>query len=116
MIFIIVFFNDTAHTEIYTYCHTLSLHDALPIFLLVERAQRRRHLREVVELEAHVAGMAGGGGPEVGVLQRMGDGAVAAGGLAEHAAPPGAAAAEALLDQRHQIGRASCRERVCQYV
>src|SRR3546814_5851664 len=36
--------------------------------LLVERAQRRRHLREVAELEAHVAGMAGGGGPEVGVL------------------------------------------------
>src|SRR3546814_18414879 len=26
------FFNDTATTEIYTYCHTLSLHDALPIF------------------------------------------------------------------------------------
>src|SRR3546814_11531466 len=27
------FFNDTAPTEIYTYAHTLSLHDALPIFL-----------------------------------------------------------------------------------
>src|SRR3546814_12127620 len=26
------FFNDTATTEIYTYWHTLSLHDALPIF------------------------------------------------------------------------------------
>src|SRR3546814_7078850 len=26
-----VFFNDTATTEIYTYLHTLSLHDALPI-------------------------------------------------------------------------------------
>src|SRR3546814_11613531 len=25
------FFDDTATTEIYTYCHTLSLHDALPI-------------------------------------------------------------------------------------
>src|SRR3546814_7509742 len=25
------FFNDTATTEIYTYCHTLSLQDALPI-------------------------------------------------------------------------------------
>src|SRR3546814_12583512 len=25
------FFNDTSTTEIYTYCHTLSLHDALPI-------------------------------------------------------------------------------------
>src|SRR3546814_10273418 len=27
------FFNDTATTEIYTYGHTLSLHDALPIFM-----------------------------------------------------------------------------------
>src|SRR3546814_11932158 len=27
------FFNDTATTEIYTYLHTLSLHDALPIYL-----------------------------------------------------------------------------------
>src|SRR3546814_18199270 len=26
------FFNDTATTEIYTDCHTLALHDALPIF------------------------------------------------------------------------------------
>src|SRR3546814_11631044 len=26
------FFNDTATPGIYTYCHTLSLHDALPIF------------------------------------------------------------------------------------
>src|SRR3546814_16329994 len=26
------FFNDTATTDIYTYLHTLSLHDALPIF------------------------------------------------------------------------------------
>src|SRR3546814_20712180 len=27
------FFNDTATTEIYTYLHTLSLHDVLPIFV-----------------------------------------------------------------------------------
>src|SRR3546814_14748620 len=27
-----LFFNDTATTEIYTYGHTLSLHDALPIY------------------------------------------------------------------------------------
>src|SRR3546814_13001635 len=27
----VFFFNDTATTEIYTYLHTLSLHDALPI-------------------------------------------------------------------------------------
>src|SRR3546814_7155903 len=30
-VFILCFFNYTATTEIYTYLHTLSLHDALPI-------------------------------------------------------------------------------------
>src|SRR3546814_7205724 len=30
------FFNDTATTVIYTYCHTLSLHDALPIYILLD--------------------------------------------------------------------------------
>src|SRR3546814_20364252 len=30
------FFNDTATTEISTYCHTLSLHDALPISRLAQ--------------------------------------------------------------------------------
>src|SRR3546814_12771913 len=29
----VFFFNDTATTEIYTYLHTLSLHDALPIYI-----------------------------------------------------------------------------------
>src|SRR3546814_2091649 len=32
--YLFCFFNDTATTEIYTYCHTLSLHDALPISLM----------------------------------------------------------------------------------
>src|SRR3546814_15975475 len=31
--FMFFFFNDTATTEIYTYLHTLSLHDALPIWI-----------------------------------------------------------------------------------
>src|SRR3546814_16448991 len=31
VIYFCFFFNDTATTEIYTYGHTLSLHDALPI-------------------------------------------------------------------------------------
>src|SRR3546814_13062727 len=34
MVYICFFFNDTATTEIYTYLHTLSLHDALPILSL----------------------------------------------------------------------------------
>src|SRR3546814_8980420 len=31
-VLLVFFFNDTATTEIYTYSHTLSLHDALPIW------------------------------------------------------------------------------------
>src|SRR3546814_11867566 len=31
ILFFFLFINDTATTEIYTYLHTLSLHDALPI-------------------------------------------------------------------------------------
>src|SRR3546814_16190203 len=31
-LYLIFLFNDTATTEIYTYGHTLSLHDALPIY------------------------------------------------------------------------------------
>src|SRR3546814_1065012 len=33
------FFNDTATTEIYTYCHPPSLHDALPISLAAPPAR-----------------------------------------------------------------------------
>src|SRR3546814_8600359 len=36
-----LFFNDTATTEIYTYCHTLSLHDALPILVHFAVGERR---------------------------------------------------------------------------
>src|SRR3546814_16393253 len=36
-LFSFFFFNATATTETYTYCHTLSLHDALPI------CQQKRH-------------------------------------------------------------------------
>src|SRR5881396_1334532 len=35
------FFNDTATTEIYTVRNTLSLHDALPILVLVVGPQRK---------------------------------------------------------------------------
>src|SRR3546814_20656444 len=41
------FFNDTATTEIYTYLHTLSLHDALPISLAAAAGMDLRlHYRE----------------------------------------------------------------------
>src|SRR3546814_10335068 len=36
------FVNDTATTEIYTYCHTLSLHDALPICWWSAPRRRKR--------------------------------------------------------------------------
>src|SRR3546814_8674206 len=39
------FFNDTATTEIYTYGHTLSLHDALPISPALPDAGARRRTR-----------------------------------------------------------------------
>ena len=35
-----IFFNDTATTEIYTICYTLSLHDALPIYELSDKLKR----------------------------------------------------------------------------
>src|SRR3546814_9212376 len=38
------FCNDTATTDIYTYCHTLSLHDALPISCTSHRPQPRRNI------------------------------------------------------------------------
>src|SRR3546814_14338619 len=41
------FFNDTATTAIYTYLHTLSLHDALPIFAR-GHILRARHLRAAI--------------------------------------------------------------------
>src|SRR3546814_9658015 len=43
-ILVVLFFNDTAPTEIYTYCHTLALHDALPSYWRPDnRGCRRRH-------------------------------------------------------------------------
>src|SRR3546814_6324161 len=47
-IMFVFFFHDTAPTEIYTYCHTLSLHDALPISRIARAAsapERRDHSR-----------------------------------------------------------------------
>src|SRR3546814_16182923 len=38
-ILLFVFFNDTATTEIYSYGHTLSLHDALPILSPLEEPE-----------------------------------------------------------------------------
>src|SRR3546814_10733940 len=47
----IFFFNGTATTEIYTYLHTLSLHDALPIFQAFARKTMGVDLTEVADVE-----------------------------------------------------------------
>src|SRR3546814_2687031 len=49
------FFNDSATPGIYTYCHTLSLHDALPI-----SAARARIIADGRGSESAVAGHGGG--------------------------------------------------------
>src|SRR5688572_32327642 len=48
--FFFFFFNDTATTEIYT----LSLHDALPIFLSDGQVSRMKHVELVSELMASI--------------------------------------------------------------
>src|SRR3546814_4432191 len=60
------FFNYTASTEIYTYCHTLSLHDALPIseriwpgkdaLQSLEAVERQRHLHPHDGRPGHTSG------------------------------------------------------------
>ena len=66
-------------------------------------AQHRRHVGQVAQLEAHIAGVTGRGRPDVGMAQRVRDRAIPAGTLAEHAAAPGTAAAEAPLDGRQHL-------------
>src|SRR3546814_15848209 len=46
MALVFFFLSDTASTEIYTYCHTLSLHDALPIY----RGTCRGVLRPIIAI------------------------------------------------------------------
>src|SRR3546814_12815543 len=49
-----LFFNDTATTEIYTYVHTLSLHDALPICLARARGADDGDLLAGGDLEVEI--------------------------------------------------------------
>src|SRR3546814_18899835 len=50
------FVNDPANTEIYTYLHTLSLHDALPIcLLLVDRVELMADEEEQEEIRQEIA-------------------------------------------------------------
>src|SRR3546814_13033927 len=45
----IFFLNHPSPTEIYTSCHTLSLHDALPIWLFRQHGYAATGLNELVE-------------------------------------------------------------------
>src|SRR3546814_3280496 len=60
------FFNDTATTEFYTYCHPFSLHDALPICA----QQHRRFGRPGIVVDLRSAYHRGG--PGAGVERRHG--------------------------------------------
>src|SRR3546814_17388041 len=116
----IFFFNDSATTEFYTYLHTLSLHDALSISAFgASHRSAWRGRRAAGGLAArpaagHLLQRGSGddhrpGGKERdfdrGVRARTGGGGQGTDG----GDSPGRSVAS-------EIGRASCRERVCQYV
>src|SRR3546814_17254038 len=65
--FLVVCFNATATTEIYTYGHTLSLHDALPIYSqgISTRWAKRGNLRHVGSRHRMVEGCGRRGGGRV---------------------------------------------------
>src|SRR3546814_15435102 len=99
--------KDTGATEHYTYCHTLPLHAALPISSASGPRQRRPEGDAQVPANGAVASAQLGPSSTLMaglVLAGLGVGAVAT--------------AEALGWEPEvlQIGRASCRERGCQYV
>src|SRR3546814_14517578 len=102
--YLFFFFNDTATTEIYTYGHTLSLHDALPIadprFASDLSDLRRRNPGRSLSQLAQTPGIwrsrrGSSRRPRARPWHRRAD------RKSRHGDP--------------QIGRASCRERVCQY-
>src|SRR3546814_13555166 len=108
---------DTATTEIYTYRHTLSLPDARPISLsgVIEPMLGERHLRTLTIL----------GFPNLtrpGLLDALNHQDFAYRWVTRFLALDKTEAGKTLTRIRRQwfnkrkIGRASCRERVCQYV
>src|SRR3546814_14037615 len=118
------FLKSTATTESYTYCHPLSLPDALSIPDTLEGGVYARLLEK---LEAARAAL---GGRVYDVLGELFEGtplrdllfeAIQYGEQEEVRARlfrqvDGAVDQQHLLELLKQIGRASCRERVCQYV
>src|SRR3546814_13063758 len=101
------FLNATATSDIYTYCHTLALIGAFRIFGGCRRVigDRMRQDRGVRLGMRHVETAA----ERVAQLMMQGDRRR----TQYHACEP---ASVKRLRPRLEIGRASCRERVCQYV
>src|SRR3546814_15797803 len=111
-----LFFNDTSTTEIYTYLHTLSLHAALPISITVNVPRAKVRGFEFDGQINPTTWLRVGGAANFTDAKYTSNLVSVAGG------PPiafdtysdvpklsGAALTET-------FGRASCRERVCQYV
>src|SRR3546814_19637748 len=101
--------KDTSTTEIYTYLHTLSLHDALPIAQEVAARIARTAIIIAIGLFIAVEGVG------AGQIKRRRHGAE---GLVRRNAMRRCYRFKRLrsLTLLIQICRASCRERVCQYV
>src|SRR3546814_19941776 len=120
---ITMFFDTTTTTEIYPYLHTHSHHDSLPICPCSVGCKKLAHaggMRDLLHAQIGRDPLAEFAAPAVDPFSdRYREAALAIEGLgrrqrAVQPAPqqPFAAAPPDL----HQIGRASCRERVCQYV
>src|SRR3546814_20221849 len=101
------FFNEPATTATYTYLHTLSLHDALPISVLAVA------LAGLQSLPAQAADRLPGDatGPRLVPQSRTPETQVIR--LRPGQTPLVTLTADIFY---REIGRASCRERVCQYV
>src|SRR3546814_19245051 len=111
MSFFFFFFNDTETTEIYTYVHSLSLHDALPIY-------RPGAYLSVTVVSPRVAAPVKGGVELGKPTFRMGYATLPVEDpyreLQVRVTPSKQEAKQ--LDAVREIGRASGRERVCRDV
>src|SRR3546814_13045497 len=113
-----LFVNDTATPEIYTYSHTLSLHYALPIS--APQGGRPGNISMTRKQLPHIA-LLGTGGTIASTAQAttaMADYTVTEGIDSLLTAVPEITSLANIQCQQafNEIGRASCRERVCQYV
>ncbi len=67
--------------------------------------QHLGQIHQIAKLEGHIAGMAGGGRPEIRMAHGMDDCAIAAGRFAEDAAPTRPADAQIALHQGHHLAQ-----------